>query len=309
MNTLNKDKLSFSEKILNHCLDISRGECSITHDDLTNTEDALEGQVLYGLLCMHEEIESSSRDREEKLKIELESKLLKDKNRELEEFAYKASHDLKEPIRTVFSFSQLLKNMLNDYDDPKVHNYLEYIQVSSKRMTDMISNLLQYARLGNQPNFEVVDTQVLLQNIHFDLITQIQRVKGKLILGNMPSVIGDGTLLRLIFQNLISNGLKFYKENETPIVKIEGLVRANDYLFCVSDNGIGMSEYDAKDIFDIYKRSNESELHYEGTGIGLAHCKKIADVHHGEIWLKSKVGEGCNFFFTISKKLQSTIDK
>jgi len=178
--------------------------------------------------------------------------------------------------------------------------------VSSKRMTDMISNLLEYARLGNQPTFGVVDTQTMMQNIHFDLINQIQNVGGKLILGNMPSVIGDNTLMRLIFQNLISNGLKFNRDGVAPVVKIEGLVRPNDYMFSIEDNGIGISEQDAKDIFDIYRRTNESDINYEGTGIGLAHCKKITDIHRGEIWLKSNKNQGSTFYFTISKKLQST---
>ena len=309
MKTLSETNFDFAERILNHCLDISRGECAITEEDLMNTANDTESQILFGLLCMHEEIDSNKKITEDKIKMEYETKLLRDKNRELEEFAYKASHDLKEPIRTVFSFSQLLKNMLHDIPDPKVHSYLDYIQVSSKRMTDMISNLLQYARLGNQPKFEVVDTHILLQNIHFDLINQISQAGGKLILGNMPPVVADETLIRLIFQNLISNGLKFSKEGNSPVVKIEGLVRANDYLFSVQDNGVGMSEPDAKDIFDIYKRTNHAEIHYEGAGIGLAHCKKIAEIHQGEIWLKSSIGEGCTFYFTISKKLTSSVNE
>lgn len=298
----NKDTL-FAEKILEHCLDISNGVCNISELDLVNAESDLESQVLFGLFCMHEEIQSNSKEKEERIKIELESKLLKEKNRELEEFAYKASHDLKEPIRTVFSFSQILKNMLEGTDNPKIHNYLEYIQVSTKRMTDMISNLLEYARFGNQVKFETVDTQVILQNVHFDLITQLQKVKGKLIVGNMPEIIGDPTLLRLIFQNLISNSLKFSRQGVIPVVEVEGLVKPNEYQFSVKDNGIGMSKYDAADIFDIYKRSNAAEDQYEGTGIGLAHCKKIIDLHRGKIWVKSEVGKGSTFYFTINKKL------
>ncbi len=300
MRNLVENKTDFTEEILNHCLDIARGECSITFDSIENAPSEKYAQILYGLHCMNEEIENSKREEALRIKNEYEAKILKDKNRELEQFAFKASHDLKEPIRTIFSFSQLLKNSIIEDVDAKSLSYIDYIQTSAKRMTDMISHLLNYARFGNKPIYEDIDTHILLQNVHFDLITQIQRTQGKLIVKSLPTLVGDKTLLRLLFQNLISNALKFTRDNVPPIIEVSSTTLADFTRFEIKDNGVGIKEQYIPELFNIFARGHHKDKTYEGTGIGLSHCKKIVEIHGGEIWCESEVGVGTTFFFTIS---------
>lgn len=304
MSNLVKNKIDFTDAILEYCLEIARGECSITLDIVEKAKTERQGQILYGLYCMNEELVYSKEEDVQRVKSLYESQRLKDKNRELEQFAFKASHDLKEPIRTIFSFSQLLKNKIGDDADPKVNSYIDYIQVSAKRMTDMISHLLNYARFGNQSLFTKLDTHVLLQNVNFDLITQIQKVNGKLIIGELPQLTGDATLLRLLFQNIISNALKFKKEDVAPVVKVSSFENDTHHCFKIEDNGLGIKDQDLSNLFNIFARSEAIAKEIEGVGIGLAHCKKIVELHNGDIRCESKLGEGSTFFFTIFKNLE-----
>ncbi len=292
----------FTESILNHCLEIARGKCSITHDMIIESGSEKHGQILYALHCMHEQIVDSAKIEAKRIQIEYDAKLLIEKNRELEQFAYKASHDLKEPIRTIFSFSQLLKNSIIDSGNFKANEYIDYIQISAKRMTDMISHLLEYARFGNNVNFVEVDTHILLQNVNFDLITQIQNSKGKLILHELPSMHADETLLRLLFQNTISNSLKFAKEGVPPIVEIFSNTDDEFITFTIKDNGIGIEAKEINSLFDIFQRV-DTRNKFEGSGIGLAHCKKIVDLHHGKIWMESELGVGTSIHFTVKRGL------
>jgi len=137
----------------------------------------------------------------------------------------------------------------------------------------------------------------------------MKRVKGKLIIGDVPIMVGEETLLRLLFQNLISNGLKFRNLDVLPVVSIDAEESKDYYRFQIKDNGIGIPPNTRKNLFDIFARGKNVDQNYEGTGIGLAHCKKIVELHQGEIWCESEEGLGTSFYFTISKKLYETINQ
>ncbi len=239
--------------------------------------------------------------------IAKKSKILSRQNSELEQFAFIASHDLQEPLHTVTSFSNfLLEDYYDQLDDMGKEN-LVYIKEGCDRMSILIRSLLDYSRIGANRKLENIDSKKLLNNTIKNFTATIEETGAKVILGNMPKIKGYRVELGLLFQNLISNGIKFRKHNKTPIIHIYGEklektdVFDSRWQFHVKDNGIGISEKHQNEIFNIFKRLHARD-EYEGTGIGLAHCKKIIGFHNGDISVTSKKGEGSRFSFTIQFK-------
>lgn len=217
------------------------------------------------------------------------------KNKELEQFAYITSHDLQEPLRTIMSLSQLMSKTYKGRLDEKADKYLEYINETSLRMSDLIKGLLDYSRIGSERELKSVDCIALLKAIKDDLQENIRESKAQIIVGDLPEIRGYETELRMLFQNLITNAMKFQKENNTPRVSIDSRREAGGWEFSCSDNGIGIAPENQERIFDIFQRLNK-KTRYQGTGIGLAHCRKIVDLHGGKIRVESQIGQGSTFY-------------
>jgi signal transduction histidine kinase len=225
---------------------------------------------------------------------------LKVKNREMEQFAYVASHDLQEPLRTIRSYSGLLNRRFSDQLGEDGQQFLNFIGDASLRMSNLIKGLLEYSQIGSDRRVSTVDCNVLLQEVLQDLDSSISKHLAKVRVNPLPTLQGYEVDLRQLFQNLISNAIKFHKPGEEPLVEINAAEKQGYWQFSVKDNGIGIDpKYQAK-IFTIFQRLHQS-YDYEGTGIGLAHCKKIVEMHHGRIWLESEEGQGATFFFTLKK--------
>ena len=231
-----------------------------------------------------------------------QSKQLEVKNNELEQFAYIASHDLKEPLITISSLIDILVEDYGEKFDEEGRLSLIYVKESSDRMKKLIEGILSYSRLGKSKAFLDLNCNTLISILRADLSNVFKRTKTKLETSNLPVIKGDELEIRLLFQNLISNGIKFTKPDVTPLIKIDSeqtvINDVNFWKFSVTDNGIGIPEKHKERIFSIFQRLHSRE-EYEGTGIGLAHCKKIVESHGGKIWLESDVGIGTTFFFTI----------
>jgi hypothetical protein len=219
-------------------------------------------------------------------------------NRELEQFAYVASHDLQEPLRTLASYAKLLSRRYEDQLDAKANRFIRYILEEALRMQALINDLLRYSRVGRQPqNFAPCDCAAV-----FDVV--VQRLEGAIansgatVTGNdLPTVFADETQLIQLFQNLISNALK-YRSPELPVVQVAAVQQEGQWLFSVRDNGIGIEPKYAERIFMIFQRLHTQE-EYSGTGIGLAIAAKIVERHGGRIWVESELGQGAIFYFTI----------
>lgn len=231
----------------------------------------------------------------EKYAIQLEKK-----NKELKEFAYVASHDLQEPLRTINSFVDILKEEYEDKLDQDANTYLRYISEGAKRMSALVKDLLDYNRLGANSEHKDVDLNTIMEQVRADLNATVKKQEAELIVNSLPTVSGQETELRLLFQNLISNALKFSKKEVKPRIKVSCKEDGSQYLFSVEDNGIGIEEEFKERIFVIFQRLHSASA-YEGTGIGLALCRKIVDSHGGEIKVTSVPGQGSNFLFTLPR--------
>ncbi|AZJ36817.1 ATP-binding protein [Tenacibaculum singaporense] len=230
-------------------------------------------------------------------KLKEANKMLAEKNKELEQFAYIASHDLQEPVNTIQSFADLLLQDYGNDIEKEASIYLNYISVSAKRMKSLINSLLDYSKLGENKNLSNINCDELLKNVLIDLDKKIKNSKAIIKIGSLPKLKGYETELGLLFLNLIGNAIKFQKQNIRPQIFIDAK-KENGWTFSITDNGIGIDEPYKEKIFSMFQRlNNRSE--YEGTGIGLAHCKKIASMHNGNIWVQSELGVGSTFYFNI----------
>lgn len=227
---------------------------------------------------------------------------LEQKNKELEQFAYVASHDLQEPLRTVSSFVELLNEQYIGKLEGNAPLYLGFISQATKRMSSLIKGLLDHSLLGKNEKLADVDCAKQIASIEADLTQIIVETNTTITAELLPVIKGYKTELRLLFQNLICNAIKFRKPEFDPVINIKVKDKGDRWLFSVSDNGIGIDPQYKDRIFLIFQRLH-LKREYEGNGIGLAHCKKIIDLHNGELWLESELGLGSTFYFTIDKNL------
>jgi len=227
---------------------------------------------------------------------------LNEKNKDLEHFAYIASHDLNEPLRTMDSFIEIIRNEYHDNKDENLSTYFNFIHDAQIRMRKMIDALLSYSRLGKNKAFKQTDLKILVDEIEKDLNYLFKKKNVKLKRTNLPSVNCLAIEIKQVFQNLIINGIKFQKPNVTPDIEISCQERQTHWQFCVSDNGIGISKDKQEAVFQIFTKLHRA-TEFEGHGIGLAFCKKIVESHKGNIWIESTPNVGSQFYFTISKEL------
>lgn len=224
-------------------------------------------------------------------------------NKDLEQFAYVASHDLQEPLRMVGNFVQLLEEEYNEKVDDTGKVYIKFAVDGVSRMSVLIEELLQFSRVGHMgQSLKKHDINTIIKDKLSDLSMIIKSKNAKVEFSKMPSIRCIGGQIGIVFYNLINNALKF-NDKEIPLIKISYEENSSHWVFKVSDNGIGMAEGYKEQIFEIFKRLH-SKTEYSGTGIGLAVCKKIIHQHHGEISVDSELGKGTSFHFSIAKELE-----
>ncbi|MFI6918403.1 CHASE3 domain-containing protein [Nonomuraea spiralis] len=238
--------------------------------------------------------------REQAAGLDAQAEELRRSNAELEQFAYVASHDLQEPLRKIATFCQLLQKRYGDVLDERGLQYIHFAVDGATRMQVLINDLLTFSRVGRlYDDRKPVELEEALEKALVDLSAVIEENGAQIErLDPLPRVIGDPTMLGMLWQNLVGNALKFRAPDRVPRVTITCEQRENDWLFAVSDNGIGVDAEFADKIFVIFQRLHSREA-YTGTGIGLAMCKKIVENHGGTIWLDTGYTEGARISFTL----------
>jgi PAS domain S-box-containing protein len=237
---------------------------------------------------------------ERKLKKTVEE--LKRSNEELERFAYISSHDLQEPLRTITSFTQLLERRYKGKFDSDADEFIQYIVEAAVRMKIQIEGLLEYSRISTKgKNFEPVDMNLVLNRTMQNLNASVEESNAEITVDELHNVIGDAVQLQRVFQNLISNAIKFRKCEEPLKIHISSYKDKNEYVFSVNDNGIGIEEQYFGQIFLIFQYLHTRDV-YKGTGLGLSIVERIIERHGGRVWVKSEFGAGSTFYFTIPVK-------
>ncbi|MEM6346730.1 MAG: PAS domain S-box protein [Bacteroidota bacterium] len=224
-------------------------------------------------------------------------------NSQLENFAFIASHDLKEPLRTISNFSQLLARRYQDKLGEDGKEFIEFISRGSQKLNRLINDLLLYSRVNNMEHIEeVIDPHSIISQINQLLGAQLEETKAQFVVKNLPLfVIGSESKLIQLFQNLLSNALKFHHPEREPYISLNCMEVDNKWQFALQDNGRGIPTQFQDKIFNLFEKlHNGHEI--KGSGIGLALCKRIVEQHGGEIWLESTAGVGTTFYFTLAQK-------
>ncbi|WP_439504357.1 PAS domain-containing sensor histidine kinase [Sediminibacterium sp.] len=225
------------------------------------------------------------------------------KNNELASFATIVSHDLKEPLRMVSQFLAKLEQKYSGALDDKARLYIYYAVDGAKRMSKMIDELLNFSRISEKDKtFESIRVDRLIDDILQGFKQIIEENNIKIEIGVLPEVLAIRTAFKILLTNLIGNAIKYRKKDGLPVIKINCHEETNDWLFTIQDNGIGMEKEHHEKIFQLFSRLH-TRTEYEGTGIGLATCKKIVELHYGKIWVDSTLEKGSTFFFTIKKNI------
>ena len=248
-------------------------------------------------------VDITERKKSEK-EIEAHAKELARSNEELEQFARFASHDLREPLRMVSSYVQLLEQRYQDKLDHDAKEFIHFAVDGATRMQTLITDLLSFSRVGTRGKpFQPTGVQDILDQVCNDLQFVIADHQAQIIYQNLPHIVADKTQLTQVFQNLISNAIKF-RSDAQPLIQINAIKQDTDWLFTVADNGIGIDPKFTDRIFVIFQRLHTRDK-YPGTGIGLAICKKIIERHGGRIWFEPNHPQGTRFLFTLPDRSES----
>lgn len=235
-------------------------------------------------------------------KLVKQTKKLEDTNKELESFAYSVSHDLKIPLRTIDGSSRIIFEEYNDKLDDTGLNLLNMVKTNTDRMNMLLDDVLLLSRAGSQElNIMDVDTKEMVNLICSEIYNQNEDRDINFNLSELPVVKGDRLLLKQVFHNIISNSVKFTSKKDFAIIDIDFEDNKDDYVFCISDNGIGFNTEDCYRLFDLFQRMHSND-EYEGTGVGLSIVQRIVRRHDGNVWAKGEPGQGAKFYFSLPKK-------
>ena len=258
-----------------------------------------ESGVPYQYVSIRYEI-TRRKNAEEQLKVMVDR--LKDSNRELQDFASIAAHDLQEPLRKIQTFGDRLRTKFTAELADEGNDYLARMLSSAGRMRKLIDDLLTYSRITSQGNaFLPTDLKAVLRDVLSDLEVRIEQTHGKVTIEALPTLDADTSQMRQLFQNLIANGLKFHKPNTPAEVLVSSQIKGERCEITVADNGIGFDEKYLDRIFTIFQRLHGKQ-EYEGTGVGLSVCRRIVERHQGTITAKSRPGEGATFILNLPLK-------
>ena len=224
-------------------------------------------------------------------------------NAELERFAYVASHDLQEPLRTIVSFTQLLDRQIGATLSAENRESFGFVVAAAKRMRLLINDLLTYSRVNTKNiQFSVVSLRRACDSALANLHESIAESAAVVAVGELPDVLGDSIQLMQLFQNLIGNAIKFRRPQVAPRVSVSSQQRGDEWVISVADNGIGIIQTE-QDIFEIFSRLHSASS-FSGSGVGLAISKRIVQRHNGEIWYDTRYGEGTVFYFSLPISLE-----
>lgn len=260
-----------------------------------------ESAALSGILVNSRDVTKRQEDEE---RLQLFTQKLKESNKELEDFAYIASHDLQEPLRKVQAFGERLNKKFGDKLEGEGKDYIRRMQDAATRMQSLIEGLLTYSRVSTKAQpFVKTNLKKICEEVVSDLEVRIEQTNASITIENLPEIEADSLQMRQLFQNLISNAIKFQTEGTKPIIRVfsEKSETENKYRIFVEDNGIGFDEKYLDKIFGVFQRLH-GRSEYEGSGIGLSVCKKIVERHGGEITAKSSIGEGTTFIISFPVK-------
>ncbi len=233
--------------------------------------------------------------------LEKSNRELARSNAELERFASVASHDLRSPLATIRAYGELLTLPNSQHLDEKSAHYINRIIAGCDRMLALIDDLLTYSRVGQQRQpFTRINCSQVFEEVCRTMHAEISRNQATIIGGDLPVVTGDRSQLEQLFQNLIGNAIK-YRREESPVVKVSAFLENDFYIFSVKDNGLGIKSEHYQKIFQMFNRLHAHDK-FPGTGIGLAICQKIVELHGGRIWVESEFGQGSTFYFSLPRE-------
>ncbi len=232
---------------------------------------------------------------------------LRQSNEELERFAYICSHDMQEPVRMMNSYASMLDEQYGLVLDEKGRKYLRFITDNAVQMRKMILDILAFSRVGREKvKLEKVDSNQIANEILTEFETVIAQKDAKIVCDTLPELVTSPTLMRILFQNLIGNALKFQNGNGSPEIRMRAEAREGLWQFSIRDNGIGINPDFREKVFTIFQRLHPRE-EYPGTGIGFSTCKKFIELVGGSIWFESAPGKGTEFFFTLPQEAKHTL--